>query len=87
MKGAVSRMKNRLNGQCVRGSGGDSTGASAEWEGSFDPQPKAGLAQGEYKGAREVLARHGNTAQPWGGPGGVLRTQRTTRPAELDVLF
>jgi hypothetical protein len=27
------------------------------------------LAQGEYKGAREVLARHGRTAQPWGGPG------------------
>jgi hypothetical protein len=49
---------------------GDSTGASAEREGGFDPQPKAELAQGEYKGAREVLARHGRTAQPWGGPGG-----------------
>jgi hypothetical protein len=30
---------------------------------TFDPQPKAELAQGEYKGAREVLARHGRTAQ------------------------
>jgi hypothetical protein len=57
------------------GPGEDSTGASAEREGGVDPQPKAELAQGEYKRAREVLARHGRTAQPWGGPGGgVLRT-------------
>jgi hypothetical protein len=47
-------------------------GASAEREGGGggDPQPKAVRAQGEYKGAREVLARHGRTAQPWGDPGG-----------------
>jgi hypothetical protein len=58
------------NGQCVRGPGGGSTGAGAERELGFDPQSKAELAQGEYKGAREVLARHAHTAQPWGGPGG-----------------
>jgi hypothetical protein len=52
------------------GPGEDPTGASAEWGGGFEPQSKAGLAQGGYKGAREVLARHGRTAQPWGGPGG-----------------
>jgi hypothetical protein len=50
--------------------GEDSTGAGAERELGFDPQSKAELAQGEYKGAREVLARHVHTAQPWGGPGG-----------------
>ena len=66
-----------LTGQSAR-PGEDSTGAGAEREWGFDPQSKAELAQGEYKGAREVLARHGRTAQPWGGPGGVLRTQRTT---------
>jgi hypothetical protein len=59
----------------------DSTGASAEREreGGFDPQPQPKawrLAQGEYsKGASKgsatgTLARHGNTAQPRGGPGG-----------------
>ena len=69
------------NGQCVRGPGEDSTGAGAERELGFDPQPKAELAQGEYKGAREVLARHVHTAEPRGGPGGVLRTQRTTQPS------
>jgi hypothetical protein len=37
------------------------TGASAEREGDFDPQSKAELAQGEYKGAREALARHVRT--------------------------
>jgi hypothetical protein len=59
---AVSRMKNRLNGQCVRGPGEDSTGAAgAERELGFHPQPKAELAQGEYKGAREVLTRHAHT--------------------------
>jgi hypothetical protein len=36
----------------------------------FDPQSKAELAQGEYKGAREVLTRHAHAAQPRGGPGG-----------------
>jgi hypothetical protein len=59
--------------------GEDPTGAGAERELGFDPQPKAELAQGEYKGAREVLARHVHTAEPRGGPGGVLRTQRTTQ--------
>ena len=50
--------------------GEDSTGAGAERELGFDPQSKAELAQGEYKGAREVLARHVHTAEPRGGPGG-----------------
>jgi hypothetical protein len=50
--------------------GEDSTGAGAEREWGFDPQSKAEVAQGEYKGAREVLARHVHTAQPRGGPGG-----------------
>jgi hypothetical protein len=50
--------------------GEDPTGAGAERESGFDPQSKAELAQGEYKGAREVLARYVQTAQPWGGPGG-----------------
>jgi hypothetical protein len=50
--------------------GEDSTGAGAERELSFDPQSKAELAQGEYKGAREILALHVHTAQPRGGPGG-----------------
>jgi hypothetical protein len=54
---------------CVRGPGEDPTGASAEWEGGFGPKPKGRRARGEYKGAREVLARHGRTAQPRGGPG------------------
>jgi hypothetical protein len=43
----------RLNWSTVTGEspspGEDSTGASAEREGGFDPQPKAELAQGEYK--------------------------------------
>ena len=52
------------------GPGEDSTGAGAERELGFDPQPKAELAQGEYKGAREVLARHVHAAEPRGGPGG-----------------
>jgi hypothetical protein len=54
----------------VTSPGGDSTGAGVEREWSFDPQSKAELAQGEYKGAREVLARHVHTAEPRGGPGG-----------------
>jgi hypothetical protein len=58
-----------LTGQNAR-PGEDSTGAGAEREGGFDPQSKAELAQGEYKGARGVRARHVHTAQPWGGPGG-----------------
>jgi hypothetical protein len=52
------------------GPGEDSTGASAEREGGFGPQPQGMRAYSEYKGAREVLARHGRTAQPWGAPGG-----------------
>ena len=56
---------------CSGAPGEDSTGAGAERELGFDPQPKAELAQGEYKGApREVLARHVHTAEPRGGPGG-----------------
>jgi hypothetical protein len=50
--------------------GEDSTGAGAERELGFDPPPKAELAQGEYKGAREVLARHVHAAEARGGPGG-----------------
>jgi hypothetical protein len=74
-----------VTGQSAR-PGGDSTGAGAERELGvlgFDPQPKAELAQGEYKGAREALARHVHTAEPRaaGWPGGVLRTQRTTQPS------
>jgi hypothetical protein len=49
--------------------GEDPTGAGAEREWGFDPQSKAEVAQGEYKGAREVLARHVHTAQQRGGPG------------------
>jgi hypothetical protein len=69
-----------LTGESAR-PGEDSTGAGAERKRGFDHQPKAEIAQGEYKGAREVLAQHVHTAQPWGGPGGVLRTQRTTQPS------
>jgi hypothetical protein len=66
----------------------DSTGAGAEREWGVDPQSKAELAQGEYKGAMEVLARHVHTAQPWGGPGGGGGAKDPTDdPAELDVLF
>jgi hypothetical protein len=83
---AVSRMKTRLNGQYVRAPGEDSTGAGAEREWGFDPQSKAEVAQGEYKGAREVLTRHVHTAQPRGGPRGGAKDP-TDDPAELDVLF
>jgi hypothetical protein len=65
--------------------GEDPTGAGAEREGGFDPQPKAELAQGEYKGAREVLARHGRTAQRRVARG--CAKDPTDDPAELDVLF
>jgi hypothetical protein len=82
------------NGQCVRAPGEDSTGAGAERELGFGPQSKskAELAQGEgeYKGAREVLARHTYTPplEPRGGPlarGGAK--DPTGDSAELDVLF
>jgi hypothetical protein len=67
--------------------GEDSTGAGAEREWGFDPQPKAEAAQGEYKGAREVLARHARTHRPAvGWPGGGAKDP-TDDPAELDVLF
>jgi hypothetical protein len=56
---------------------------SAERELSFDPQSKAELAQGEYKGAREVLARHVHTAQPWGGPGGGAKDPTVGRPSRV----
>jgi hypothetical protein len=54
---------------------------------SFDPQSKAEIAQGEYKGAREVLARHVHTAQrpAAGWPGGVLSKDLTAngRPSRV----
>ena len=65
----AARNRSTLTGQSNR-PGEDSTGAGAERELGFDPQSKAELAQGEYKGAREVLARHVHTAEPRGGPGG-----------------
>jgi hypothetical protein len=49
------------------------TGPGAERELGFDPQSKAELAQGEYKGAREVLARHVHTAEPRGAGWPVAR--------------
>jgi hypothetical protein len=64
--------------------GEDPTGAGAEREWGFNAQSQAEIARGEYNGAREVLARHVHivhTAQPWGGPGGVLSSQRTTQPS------
>jgi hypothetical protein len=77
----TARKSSAVTGQITR-PGADSTGAGAERKWGFDPQSKAELAQGEYNGAREVLARHAHTAHPWGGwPGGVLRTQRTTKPS------
>jgi hypothetical protein len=83
-----------LTGQSTR-PGEDSTGAGAEREWGFDPQShqsKAEVAQGEYKGAREVLAlaRHAHTAQPRGGPAGEVLSAKdpTDDPAsELDVLI
>jgi hypothetical protein len=68
--------------------GGDSTGAGAERESGFDPQSKAELAQGECKGAREVLvlARHVHTAHSRGVARGGAKDP-TDDPAELDVLF
>ena len=65
----AGRNRSTLTGE-ITSPGEDSTGAGAERELGFDPQPKAELAQGEYKGAREVLARHVHTAEPRGGPGG-----------------
>jgi hypothetical protein len=70
--------------------GGDSTGAGAEREGGFDPQPKAEIAQGEYayKGAREGAGHWHDTHTP--SSRGVARggaKDPTDDPAELDVLF
>jgi hypothetical protein len=72
--------------------GEDPTGASTEREGGFDPQLKGRRARGELKGARKVLARHGRTAQPWGGPVARVCAKDPTDgtrhdPAELHVLF
>jgi hypothetical protein len=65
----TNKIRMPVTGQNAR-PGEDPTGAGAERELGFDPQPKAELAQGEYKGAREVLARHVHTTEPQGGPGG-----------------
>jgi hypothetical protein len=54
----------------------------------FDPQPKAELAQGEYKGAtREVLARLDTYRPPSRGVARGGAKDPTGDPAELDVLF
>jgi hypothetical protein len=71
--------------------GKDSTGAGAERESGFDPQSKAKLAQGEYKGARarEVLPGTTRAHRP-AASRGVARGDAkdpTDDPAELDVLF
>jgi hypothetical protein len=75
-----------LTGQSAR-PGEVFTGAGAERELGFDPQSKAELAQGEHKGAREVLARR--THRPAvGWPGGGAKDPTDDLPApELDVLF
>jgi hypothetical protein len=83
----VARKSSAVTGESTS-PGEDPTGASAERELGFGPQPKAGRAQGECKGAREVLARHGRTAQPRGGPwpGGVLMAHDPTpngRPSRV----
>jgi hypothetical protein len=74
--------------------GEDPTGAGAEREWGFaltpNRQSKAELVQGEYKGAREVPARHVHTAhRPVAGwpvaRGGAK--DPTDDPAALDVLF
>jgi hypothetical protein len=75
-----------LTGQNAR-PGEDPTGAGAERELGFDPQPKAELAQGEYKGAREVLARHTVYTPPSRGVARGGAKDSTDDPAELDVLF
>jgi hypothetical protein len=81
---------NRLNWSTVTGEstspGEDPTGASAEREGGFDPQPKAELAQGEYKIAREVLA-HDTAAPPSRGVARGGAKDPTDDPAELHGLF
>ena len=75
-----------LTGQSTR-PGEDPTGAGAERESGFGPQSKAELAQGEYKGAREVLTGTTRTHRPAAGwPGGGAKDP-TDDPAELDVLF
>jgi hypothetical protein len=81
-KPAVSRIKNRLNGQRVRGPGEDSMGAGAEREWGFDPNRRprsrsAGRVQ-RSKGGTGTTRTHRPAA---GWPGGVLRIQRTTQPS------
>jgi hypothetical protein len=66
--------------------GEDPTGASAEREGGFDPQPKAELAQGEYKGARDKGST-GTTRPPSRGVARGGAKDPTGDPAELHVLF
>jgi hypothetical protein len=72
------------------GARGGSTGASAEREERFGPQPKAELAQGEYKGAREVTGttRPHRPAVGWPGRGGGAK-DLTGDPAGLylQLLF
>jgi hypothetical protein len=78
-----------LTGQSARPGEADPTGAGAERESGFDPQSKAELAQGEYKGAREVLST-GTTPTYTPPSRGVARggaKDPTDDPAELDVLF
>jgi hypothetical protein len=65
------------------GGGGGTTGASpGEREGGFDPptegQARAGRVQSTKEQGRYWHHTHGRTAQPRGGPGGMLRTKDPT---------
>jgi hypothetical protein len=73
-KPAVSRMKTRLNGQCVRGPGEDPTGAGAEREWGVDFEE-----QGKYWHDTHTPPSRGVT-------GGVFKDPRDD-PAEFVVLF
>jgi hypothetical protein len=77
-----------LTGQSAR-PGEDSTGAGAERELGFDPQSKAELAQGEYKGASAQQGRywHDTYTPPSRGVARGCAKDPTDDPAELDVLF
>jgi hypothetical protein len=74
-----SECANRLNGQCVRGPGEDSTGAGAERELGFDPQPTEGRARAgrvqRSKGSTGTTRTHRRAA---GWPRGVPRTKDPT---------
>ena len=78
---------NRLNGQCVRGPGEDSTGAGAERELGFDPQPKAELAQARASTKEQGKYWHGTYTPPRRGVARGGAKDPTDDPAELDVLF